>query len=39
MTDVVVLYEIVPTDSGMHYMCYDDETKTYYREHKAYTHQ
>jgi hypothetical protein len=20
-------------------MCYDDETKTYYREHKAYTHQ
>ena len=39
MDEVVILYEIVPTDSGSHYMCYNPETNTYYREHKAYTHQ
>ena len=39
MDEVVRLYEIVPEDSGLHYMCYDPETDTYYREHKAYTHQ
>lgn len=39
MKDVVELYEIVPEDSGLHYMCYDPDTNTYYREHKAYTHQ
>jgi hypothetical protein len=39
MDEVVILYEIVPVDSGSHYMCYDPETDTYYREHKAYTHQ
>ena len=37
MNDVVVLYEIVPVDSGIHYMAYDEKIDYYYRVHKSET--
>ncbi len=37
MTDVITLYEIVPTDSGLHYIAYDEKIDYYYRVHKAET--
>lgn len=37
MNDVVVLYEIVPVDSGITYMAYDGAIDYYYRVHKAET--
>ena len=37
MNDVVVLYEIVPTNTGIHYLCHDEKIDYYYRAHKAET--
>ena len=37
MNDVVVLYEIVPVDSGIEYICYDEAIDYYYRAHKSKT--
>ena len=37
MNDVVILYEIVPVDSGIHYICYDETIDYYYRAHKGET--
>lgn len=37
MCDIVELYEIIPINSGLHYVCYDKQTDNYYNEHKGNT--
>ena len=37
MNDVALLYEIVPVDSGITYIAYDEATDYYYRVHKSET--
>jgi hypothetical protein len=37
MNDVALLYEIVPVDSGITYIAYDEAIDYYYRVHKSET--
>lgn len=36
MNNITTLYEIVPVNDGIHYMCID-KNGNYFRQHKAYT--